>query len=451
MSDKNINNKYFLSKTKSQNELFKDQKTSTNDLDDNLPKKTILKKNFSSLGTPSNFQAAIQKNKTESLQALSRRKKHKIIPLIIYDLNELKNKITEINNKTNTEKIQSINIFNNLNNEIKIKILKIKKLSEEQNEIISNLKTIKSLIDNKIQKANFLIKKKSEDNKKEQKLSNLIKVKEKEIEFAMKSNEKIKKEHTRILKIYNNNNFIKEINLRKELLELENEISKLETDKRKLQTILEKHQYCDKHKNELLNYLSLLTKAYQFEIKKAALKDLTINSESEDETNNLKLEIINNNKSLPLFLSPKRKSIKTIFNQKKIIKSLNHKKSEKNILSHNAYEYIKKILNKINDEYRKESGKINNSNKLDYENKRKNLFNIQENNFLEKIIPNSYLIKCKERFDNIEKENNKLKEKINLNKIKNEQLISEKQIKIDIKELKIKSTKKEELKLKIDI
>ena len=177
MSDKNINNKYFLSKTKSQNELFKDQKTSTNDLDDNLPKKTILKKNFSSLGTPSNFQAAIQKNKTESLQALSRRKKHKIIPLIIYDLNELKNKITEINNKTNTEKIQSINIFNNLNNEIKIKTLKIKKLSEEQNEIISNLKTIKSLIDNKIQKANFLIKKKSEDNKKEQKLSNLIKVK----------------------------------------------------------------------------------------------------------------------------------------------------------------------------------------------------------------------------------------------------------------------------------
>ena len=57
MSDKNINNKYFLSKTKSQNELFKDQKTSTNDLDDNLPKKTILKKNFSSLGTPSNFLA----------------------------------------------------------------------------------------------------------------------------------------------------------------------------------------------------------------------------------------------------------------------------------------------------------------------------------------------------------------------------------------------------------
>jgi len=79
------------------------------------------------------------------------------------------------------------------------------------------------------------------------------------------------------------------------------------------------------------------------------------------------------------------------------------------------------------------------------------LFNTKENNFLEKIIPNEYLVKCKERFDNIENENNKIKEKINQNKIKRDKMLTEKQVIIGMKQIKIKAAKREELKLSIDI
>ena len=308
MSDININNpnkKLIFSKVKSQNEITKDQKISTKDSDENIPRKSILKKNLSHLGILSNFQNIIKKNKTESIQALSRRKKQKIIQLIKYDLNELNNKRDDINLKLNTEKHKSLNIFNNLNKEIKEKGKKILKLSEEQKELIEKLKIIKKEIDNRIEKANVLIYKKNEDNKQEKILEQLIKVKEKEIELVIKNNTKIQKENKRILKIFNNNDFSKEINLRKQLLELEKNISELENDIRKLQSISEQHQDCDKHKNELLNNLTLLTNAYQFEIKKASLKDIILNSDNEDKTNNLKLETINNNKSFPIFFSPK--------------------------------------------------------------------------------------------------------------------------------------------------
>ena len=98
---------------------------------------------------------------------------------------------------------------------------------------------------------------------------------------------------------------------------------------------------------------------------------------------------------------------------------------------------------------KKESGNIINI--KNYKLQKKNLFNSKENNFLEKIIPNEYLIRCKERFDNIENENNKIKEKLNENKIKRDKMIIEKQVIIGMKEIKIKAAKKEEIKLNIDI
>ena len=105
----------------------------------------------------------------------------------------------------------------------------------------------------------------------------------------------------------------------------------------------------------------------------------------------------------------------------------------------------------MSEECYKDVIKTNKSSNVNNKIKKKNLFNYKENFVLGKIIPNRYLVKCKERFDNIENENNKLKEKINLEKIKKERLISEKQIKIGINEIKIKESKKEEFKLNIDI
>ena len=448
------NNRRIFAKNKSVKEMTKNQRTSTNDSEEDTAQiKSIIKKNsmpsISNLGVPINIQKIITKNKTESLQTLPRKKKQKNCIYIKYDFIELKNNINDMNSKINEEKNTSINIYNSLNKEIIDKNIKIKALAEEQQELINKLKIIKNEINEKIDKAHILISKKNEENKKEKILQNLINVKEKEIELANKNTENEKKEYQRILKIYKLNDSNKENNLRKELFLLDNEISKLQHDNRKLQTILDQHKYCNKHKSELLNYLSVLTNAYQFEVKKASMIDITINSENEPDLNNLKLETINNNnlngtKSINVFRSPKIKSTKFLFNK-------GNNNNKQLLISKSTSNYIINIFNNINSEYRKETGIIKNSNNINFKTKKKNLFSSKENLFLEKIIPNNYLIKCKERFDNIEKENTLLKEKINLNKIKSNEIKNEKQMKIGIKRVNINASQKEKMKLNIDI
>ena len=442
------NTRRIFTKNKSQKELTMDQKTSTNDNDNILPKKSILKKQNTtsdlSFGIPYNLQSNVSKKKFNSILKLSRKKSKKKVKIIKYDLLELKNKINEINININKEKNISINDYNNLNLEINDKNDKIKNLASEQKELISKLKLIKNELNNKLERLNDLILRKKEASKKEKELRKLITVKEKEIVIANKKSINEKNEYKRIIKFFNDNDHIKENNLRKELFELNNNISKLESDIRKLSTTLEQHEYCEKHKNELLHYLSLLNNAYQFEIKKMNMINMEINSESEKELNNSNLKSLNSNSNntLEILCSPKIKRTKKI---------LLNNKSQPNLIIKNTYTYINNILNNINNEYSKETGYIKNSNNLNFKMKKKCLFNSKENFFLEKIIPNNYLIKCKERFDNIENENNKIKEKINQIKIKNERIISEKQIKIEIKEIKLKTTKREEVKLNIDI
>ena len=444
------NNKRIFTKNKSQIEMTKNQKISTNDSEEATTLKPILKKqktlsNLSQLGIPTNASKNINKYKTESIQTILPKKKKNQNKLIKYDTNELKKKINEINSQINNEKTISINNYNKLNKEIIEKIGIIKNLAEEQRKLIAKLKIMKDEINNKIERVNRIALKNGEYNKKEKIVQKLIIVKEKEIEMANKKTALIKKECFRAKNILNNNDFIKENNLRKEYSELKNEILKLEHDKRKLETILDQHQYCDKRKNELLNYLSLLTNAYQFEIKKSSLI-MTINSDS----NNFE-EIKNkSNNDKKIFLSPKTKSTKNIFipkTDKKLVK----KDSYLNLISKSASDYIHKILNNVKEENKKDQGIISNSNNFNYKTKKKNLFNLKENFFLEKIIPNNYLIKCKERFDNIENNNCQLKEKISLYKMEREKFMNEKQMEIEFKEIKIKSAKKEELRLNINI
>ena len=448
------NNKRIFTKNKSQNEITKNQKTSTNDTEDITTLKPILKKqktvsNLSQLGIPSNLHKNNKKYKTESIQTIFRKKKKKPTQLIKYDLDELKLKINDINSLINSEKNTSINNYNNLNNEIIEKNITIKNLAEEQRQLIAKLKNMKDEINNKIEKINRIVIKNEEYSQKEKKIQKLILVKEKEIEMENKKNILIKHEFKRAKRIINNNDFIKENNLRIQLFGLKNEILKLESEKRKLETILEQHQYCDKRRNELLNYLSLLMNAYQFEVKKKSMIDLTKNSDSEQDIN---FEKKNNssNTDRKIFLSPKIKSYKNIFIQK-TNKNLIKKKSQINLISKSASDYIDNILKNINKENSKEAGLISNSNNSNYKTKKKNLFNSKENLFLKKIIPNNYIIKCKEKFDNIENNNNYLKEQINLHKIKKEKMIYEKQMEIEFKEIKIKSSKKEQLRLDINL
>ena len=432
--------KRIFTKSKSQRELMKNQKISTDDTDE-LPSKPLLQKENTqtdlAIEPPPKVLPHKSNLKKKSESTKNHKKKNKKVQIIRYDLKELKTKISDINSKIDNEKNISINNYSSLNSEIKTKISKIKNLSSEQMELISKLKIIKDQLNNKLTKVNDLLLKRTEINKKEKELQKLITVKDKEIELATKRNLKEKNEYKRIIKIFNNNDFAKENNLRKELFELKKEITKLEFHIRKLGSILDQHKYCDKHKNELLNYLSLLTNAYQFEIKKTNMIDMTLNSDNEKDLTNSK----SINKSLDILCSPKRKFTKKIM--------INNKNSQPNLLSKKTNDYINSVLNNINEEQKKEIGNTNNIKSLKFQ--KKTLFNSKENNFLEKIIPNEYLVKCKERFDNIENEKNKIKEKINQNKIKRDKMLTEKQVIIGMKEIKIKAAKREELKLNIDI
>ena len=434
------NTKRIFTKAKSQKELMKNQKTSTDDTDE-LPSKTLLQKENTqtdlSLEAPVKVLPLKSNLRKKSESTKNNKKKHKRVQIVRYNLKELKTKINDINSKIDNEKTISINNYNSLNSEIKTKISKIKNLSLEQMDLISKLKIIKDQLNNKLSKVNELLLKRKEMNKKEKELQKLITVKDKEIELATKRNLKEKNEYKRIFKIFNNNDFTKENNLRKELFELKNEITKLELHIRKLGSILDQHKYCNKHKNELLHYLSLLTNAYQFEVKKTNMIDMTLNSDNETDLTNTK----SINKSLDILCSPKRKFAKKIM--------INNKNSQPNLLSKKTHEYINSVLNNINDDQKKEIGNI--TNVKSFKLQKKTLFNSKENNFLEKIIPNEYLVRCKERFDNIENENNKIKEKINQNKIKRDKMLTEKQVIIGMKQIKIKAAKREELKLSLDI
>ena len=123
-----------------------------------------------------------------------------------------------------------------------------------------------------------------------------------------------------------------------------------------------------------------------------------------------------------------------------MLSSMAPKQSALSHLPIKIFEYINSVLNSINDEQKKEIGNITNVKSFKFQ--KKTLFNSKENNFLEKIIPNEYLVRCKERFDNIENENNKIKEKINQNKIKRDKMLTEKQVIIGMKQIKIKAKKK---------
>lgn len=436
-----------FSKHNSQNDLMKNQNTLINDEDNSSQRKSILKKKNTlsslSIGTPSNLQSNTNKKKSGFIQTSPGKKKKIQTPAIKYDLNELQNKIDELNSKINEEKNISINNYNNLNNEINSKVLQIKNLASEQNELISKLKSIKDQLNNTLERANNIALKNSENVKNEKKLKKLITVKEKEIELANKRKETEKNEYKRIVNIYNKNNQNKENFLSQQLFELNNVKSKLELDIKQLKSKLDQHKYCDKHKTEMQNFLSLLTNAYQFELKMTNKIDMELTSKNKPEIKKQNSRSIEVNSNVLNTIVPKLKQNKK--------KALINYKSQPILSIKKTNKYITNALNTINYEYGKGSEYIKNSRNINYKMKKKNLFNLKENNFLEKVIPSNYLIKCRERFDNLENENNKLKTKINENKLKKDLFFNENQIKIEFKEMKLKVVKREELKLEVNL
>ena len=94
------NTKRIFTKAKSQKELMKNQKTSTDDTDE-LPSKTLLQKENTqtdlSLEAPVKVRPHKSNLKKKSESTKNHKKKHKKVQIVRYDLKELKTKINDIN------------------------------------------------------------------------------------------------------------------------------------------------------------------------------------------------------------------------------------------------------------------------------------------------------------------------------------------------------------------
>ena len=328
-----------------------------------------------------------------------------------YDLNELKEKLEVINNKIKEEKEIYIKELNELNKDIEEKNIKIKNLGKIQKKYISKLKIIQNEVNKRVEKRSIIMaenknKKLIFNNiKKETELIKLISVKEKEISLAEKGNLSLKNSCNEI-KLYP---IKSEKNLKKDYISLKAKISELNQEIKDLKYISYKHDSCINHKNNLLNYLLLLRNAVHFEQRK---------NFQAFEKKNLSLNNIFDNNQNNIYYSPKITLFKNLNKNKKNIKS--------NIINIKTYNYIKNIFDEVNSQ-----NSIKNT-------KNKNLKNIKSQRTL---------------FNKKEKSYNILKKKINikLNDMNNNLISQEKNMKLELNEIKQKDVKNEEIKLKLNI
>ena len=352
-----------------------------------------------------------------------------------YDLNELKEKLEVINNKIKEEKETYIKELNELNKDIEEKNIKIKNLGKIQKKYISKLKIIQNDVNKRVEKRSIIMaenknKKLIFNNiKKETELIKLISVKEKEISLAEKGNLSLKNSCNEI-KLYP---IKSEKNLKKDYISLKAKISELNQEIKDLKYISYKHDSCINHKNNLLNYLLLLRNAVHFEQRK---------NFQAFEKKNLSLNNIFDNNQNNIYYSPKITLFKNLNKNKKNIKS--------NIINIKTYNYIKNIFDEVNSQNSIKNTKNKNLKNIKSQ---RTLFNKKENELLSKLIPETYLIKYKNKFEEKEKSYNILKKKINikLNDMNNNLISHEKNMKLELNEIKQKDVKNEETKLKLKI
>ena len=315
-----------------------------------------------------------------------------------YDLNELKEKLEVINNKIKEEKETYIQELNELNKDIEEKNIKIKNLGKIQKKYISKLKIIQNDVNKRVEKRSIIMaenknKKLIFNNiKKETELIKLISVKEKEISLAEKGNLSLKNSCNEI-KLYP---IKSEKNLKKDYISLKAKISELNQEIKDLKYISYKHDSCINHKNNQNN----------------------------------------------IYYSPKITLFKNLNKNKKNIKS--------NIINIKTYNYIKNIFDEVNSQNSIKNTKNKNLKNIKSQ---RTLFNKKENELLSKLIPETYLIKYKNKFEEKEKSYNILKKKINikLNDMNNNLISHEKNMKLELNEIKQKDVKNEEIKLKLNI
>ena len=357
---------------------------------------------------------------------------------------ELQDQLDKINFDIETERNLLTEEAYQYNIEITDKNFEINNLSSENKFLIGQLKEIKENLDNKMKIGKIFLVKMEQLKKTEAKLKKDIEIKEKEILLAQKNAQIVEADYNRMKSIQDKNDGERESILKTELESLENEKAELESDNMNLRKKIKEHKYCQKSKTNLNSTLNVLTNAYQFEVKKTNM----LNSESENlkekkerikqEKKEEKEERINQSNRSISYCTKIRE---------KVLKKMEKKNSEKNIISKRAALRIANICNTIGDQYKKKSGDIKNINNSDYKLKQKTLFTETEQSQLANIIPPSILNEFQLRFEALENQRYDLVDKLKNTQDKHAVMLSDRKIKLNYTELK----KKEQQLLFVDL
>lgn len=349
---------------------------------------------------------------------------------------ELLEELNSLKTKYESEKLETMQNVQIINNEIIEKNRQLKFLTKENYKLILSLKDMgKNLKGEFLKIYNEKMKKRNILNNIEETLKYGIIIKEEEIKNAKKMANEERRQALKCEERLNEINNGMEQNLVNDLKELNDNIKILSEEIEELSICKSIHKNCEKNKQYLKNKLNLFKTEVEFESKK---NNMLINKSVEPSNKlNMSSSISKNN----LLLSENKESIyrKNNYSQKIRIGILKKNIPKPEKLNISTYRYVTNNFNLIKTSPNKKiliDKSYNNS----------NLFTDKEHDFLREIIPSKYMNRYINEFESRKKQKeeieNKFEEHNNI-KDKKQQI----QFRIDYIGIKIKEEEKKHLEL----
>ena len=362
-------------------------------------------------------------------------------------LEELKKKTLEMQNQLNLLEKQltetkgaTLTDLGELNGNIEIKNLEIKKLSKDNQIFFQNLKLIKDEVDDKMKFVKIFKLKEEELNKKETDLKKVIELKEKELKISQRNIEIYRKDKERYEQLLAENGSEDTLpNLLSTIAELNSKAESLQNKITALKRITQEHKACEHRHKEKQNKLSLLKNEYEFQLKRENLSQSVSISKQQRHTYNERET------------SPYQKN--KILKPKKSNENVKYKKFKTSLAP------IWQELDELGENYNRSIAittscrlKDNRNNSEDNLLSQPNyLFKPEEKKVLSKIIPNAHLDAFQERFNRVENEKQIIEDKIRYSTNIKKKEIKGKKEKVDFSSLQMKEQNKKSVILNSEI
>lgn len=407
------------------NKKTENKYTGTDDqIKENVISETFTNSNVNQKGK----QKANKSNETAKLnQNLTEQKK---------DIKELTKELNSLKSKLESERIESMESLQIINNELDEKNRQLKLLTNNNYKLIEHLKNIgKNCKGEFLKMFNEKMKKRLKSFKNDETLKYDIIIKEEEIKNARKIANEEKRQKEKYENLLNEVNNGKEQNIANDLKDLNDKVKQLNEDIMELSITKSIHNNCKKNLQNLNNKLNLYKTEFEFESKR---NNMLINK-AKNPQKKINMSFTENIKNL-LIGSGESFASKINYGQKirEGILKANIQKPEK--LNLFTYRYINSKINLLN--------KSPNEKKvlIDTSKKDEKLFTKQEYDFLHEIIPSDYMNKYIDEYESRKKEKEEIKNKFGEHK----KIKSERQqffFKIDYIDVKLKEVERKHLDL----